>query len=147
MNQSYTGNWTWQKEWRHDTERDEREKQKRNERSMNEKKPTRARINKAFEKIECFAGSDPNRCLPWLEQVHSLSNNYDRDNHEELLLNSGGSVQKTIHSIDPDATPEQIKDIVLCSHSNLKIPSQRLHAHQSIQQKPDESSADLQHQI
>ena len=71
--------------------------------------------------------------------MHSLSNNYDRDYHEELLLNSGRSVQKTIYSIDPDATPEQIKDIVLHSHSNLKTPSQRLHAHQSIQQKPNEA--------
>ena len=71
--------------------------------------------------------------------MHSLSNNYHRDYHEELLLNSGGSVQKTIHCIDPDATPEQIKDIVLCNHSNLKAPLQRLYAHQSIQQKPDKA--------
>ena len=58
---------------------------------------------------------------------------------EELLLNSGGSVTKTIHNIDVDATPEQIKDIVLCNHSNLKTPSQRLHARNSIQQKPEEA--------
>ena len=67
-----------------------------------------------------------------------MSNNYNRDYCEELLLNSGGSVTKTIHSIDVDATPEQIKDIVLCSHSNLKTPSQRLQAFNSIQQRPDE---------
>ena len=65
--------------------------------------------------------------------------NYNRDYHEELLLNSGGSVTKTIHGIDIDATPEQIKDTVLHNHSNLKTPSQRLHAHTSIQQKPDEA--------
>ena len=46
---------------------------------------------------------------------------------------------KIIHNIDVDATPEQIKDIVLHNHSNLKTPSQRLHAFNSIQQKPDES--------
>ena len=68
-----------------------------------------------------------------------MSNNHDRDYCEELLLNSGGSVTKTIHNIDVDATPEQIKDIVLCNHSNLKTPSQRLHAFKSIQQKPDKA--------
>ena len=56
-----------------------------------------------------------------------------------MLLNSGGSVTKTIHGIDADATTEQIKDIVLHNHSNLKTPSQRLHAHNSIQQNPDEA--------
>ena len=92
----------------------------------------RACIKKAFEKIECFDGSNPNRCLSWLEH-------YNRDFREELLLNSGGSITKTIHNTDIDATPEQIKDIVLHSHSNLKTPSQRLHAFNSIQQKPDEA--------
>ena len=66
-------------------------------------------------------------------------NNYNRDYCEELLLNSGSSVTKTIHNIDVDATPEQIKDIVLRNHSNLKTPSQRHHVHNSIQQKPDEA--------
>ena len=41
--------------------------------------------------------------------------------------------------MDVDATHEQIKDIVLHNHSNLKTPSQRLHAHNSIQQKPNEA--------
>ena len=87
--------------------------------------------------------------LPWLEQIHAMMNNYDRDYHEELPLNSGGSVTKTIHNIDVDATPEQIKDIVLCSHSNLKTPSQRLHAHNSIQQNQTKDcrliKADMSH--
>ena len=68
-----------------------------------------------------------------------MSNNYNGDYHEELLLNSGGSATKTIHNIDVDATPEQIKDIILCNHCDLKTPSQRLHAFNSIQQKPDEA--------
>ena len=67
-----------------------------------------------------------------------MTNNYDRDYCKELLLNNGG-VTKTIHSIDTDDTPEQIKDIVLCNNSNLKTPSQRLHAHTFIQQKPDKA--------
>ena len=99
----------------------------------------RACINKAFEKIKRFDGSNPNRCLSWLEQIHAMTNNYNRDYHEEPLLNSGASVTKTIHNIDVDATAEQIKDIVLCNHSNLKTPSQRLHAHNFIQQKPDKA--------
>ena len=62
-----------------------------------------------------------------------------QDYFKELLLNSGGSVTKTINNIDVNATPEQMKDIVLHNHSNLKTPSQRLHAFNSIQQKPDEA--------
>ena len=84
-------------------------------------------------------GSNPNRCLSWLEQIHAMSNNYNRDYHEELLLNSDGSITKTIYNINVNASAEQIKDTVLCNHSNLKTPSQRLHAFNSIQQKPDEA--------
>ena len=58
---------------------------------------------------------------------------------EELLFNCGGSVCKTIHATDPDATPEQVKDAVLCNHSNLRTVSQRASAYQSIQQKPGEA--------
>ena len=68
-----------------------------------------------------------------------MTTNYIRDYHKELPLNSGSSVTKTIHGIDIDATPEQIKNTVLCNHSNLKTPSQRLHAHTSIKQKPDKA--------
>ena len=68
-----------------------------------------------------------------------MSNNYNRDYHKELLLNSGGSITKTIHNIDVDTTTEQIKDIILRNHSNLETPSQRPHAFNSIQQKPDEA--------
>ena len=68
-----------------------------------------------------------------------MSNNYNRDYCEELLLNSGGSITKTIHNINVDATAEQINDTILHNHSNLKTPSQRLHAFNSIQQKPDEA--------
>ena len=68
-----------------------------------------------------------------------MSTHYNRDFREELLLNSGGSITKTIHNINIDATPEQIKDIVLHNHPNLKTPSQRFHAFNSIQQKPDKA--------
>ena len=123
-----------------DQERKEREKcreecEKPKKREANQ----RVCIIKAFEKIEHFDGSNPNRCFPWLEQIHVMSNNYNRDYHEELLLNSGVSITKTIHNIDINSSPEQIKDIVLHNHSNLKTPSQRLHAFNAIQQKPDEA--------
>ena len=125
---------------KHDQEREEREKC-REECEKHEKREANqwACTNKVFEKIECFDGSNPNRCLPWLEQIHTMSNHYNRDYCEELLLNSGGSIAKTIHSINGNVTPEQKKDIVLHNHSNLKTPSQRLHAFNSIQQKPDEA--------
>ena len=68
-----------------------------------------------------------------------MSNSYNRDYHKELLLNSGGSITKTIHNTDIDATAEQIKDIILHNPSKFKTPSKRLHAFNSIQQKPDEA--------
>ena len=123
-----------------DQEREEREKYKKEWEKWEKREANqRACINKAFKKIECFDGSNPNRCLSWLKQIPTMSNNYSRDYHEELLLNSRGSITKTIHNIDVDALAEQIKDIVLRNHSNLKTPSQRLHAFNSIQQKPDEA--------
>ena len=123
-----------------DQEREEREKNKEEcEECKKREANQRVHINKAFEKIERFDGSNPNRCLPWLEQLHAMSHNYNRDYHEELLLYSGGSVTKTIHNIDVNASSEPIKNIVLHNHSNLKTPSQRLHAFNSIQQKPDEA--------
>ena len=72
---------------KHDQEREEREKAKRN-------------VKKGKERSKHFDGSNPNRCLSWLEQIHAMSNNYNRDYCEELLLNSGDSVTKTIHNID-----------------------------------------------
>ena len=99
---------------------------------------TKPCINNAFKKIDHFHGSNPSKCLQWLEQILSIKNNYNRDYCKELLLNRGGCVTKTIHGIDLDATPEQIKATVLRNHSNLNTPSQRLHLHTSIQQRPDE---------
>ena len=71
--------------------------------------------------------------------MFAMIDNHGRNHREELLFNSGRSVQKTLHSISPEVTPEQIKDILLRNHSNLKTPSQHTSAFQSIQQKPDEA--------
>ena len=89
--------------------KEEHEKCEKNEANQ------RAHINKAFEKIEHFDGSNPSRCFPWLEQIHTMSNHYNRDYRKELLLNSGDSITKTIHNIKIDITLEQIEDIVLCN--------------------------------
>ena len=123
-----------------DQEQEERERCKEEHEKWKKREANqRACINKAFKKIKCFDGSNPKRCLSWLEQIHAMSNINNRNYHEELLLNSGGGIIKTIHNIDVDATKEQIKDTVLRNHSNLKNPSQRLHAFNYIQQKPDEA--------
>ena len=74
-----------------------------------------------------------------LEEMFSMTENHGRNHREELLFNSGESVQKTLYSISQESTPEQIKDILLRNHSNLKTPSQCTSAYQSIRQKPDET--------
>ena len=100
---------------------------------------TKIHTNKAFKKIERFDRSHRERCMPWLEEMFAMIDNHGRNHREELLFNSGGSVQKTLYSISPEATPEKIKDILFRNHSNLKMPSQCTSAFQSIQQKPDEA--------
>ena len=95
--------------------------------------------NKAFEKIERFDVSNPEQCLPWLEEMFAMIHNHNSNPGKELLFNSGASVQKTLYCISPEATPDQIKDILLHNHSNLKTPSQHMSAFQSIQQKPDKA--------
>ena len=70
--------------------------------------------------------------------MFAIIDNHNRNSREELLFNSGRIIQKTLYSISTDATPDQIKDFLLCNHSNLKTPSQSMSAFQSIQQNPDE---------
>ena len=45
--------------------------------------------------------------------MFSMIDIHNRNAREELLFNSGGSVQKTLYSISPEATLDQIKDILL----------------------------------
>ena len=116
------------KQWRE--EREKRWKEDNN---------TKVHTNKTFKKIERFYGSNPERCLPWMEEMFAMMDNHSRNPREELLFNSGGSIQETLYSISPEARPEQIKDILLRNHSNLKTPSQCMSAFQFIQQKPDEA--------
>ena len=116
--------------------KEERE-QKKEEKQENQQC---TRINKAFEKIARFDGTNPSYCFDWLEQTEALVNEHQgRIYREELLLNCGTSVSKTIHTLPQGATNQQIKDAVLCNHSNLRTVSQCSNAYQQLHQKPDEA--------
>ena len=100
----------------------------------------RSRINKAFKKIPRFDGTNPSYCFDWLEQTEALVNEHHaRIYREELLLNCGTSVSKTIHALPQGVTNQIIKDAVLRNHSNLRTVSQRSNAYQQHHQKPDEA--------
>ena len=100
----------------------------------------RSRINKAFEKIPRFDGTNPSYCFDWLEQTEALVNeNHGWIYREELLLNCGTSVSKTIHALPQGATNQNIKDAVLRNHSNLRTVSQRSSAYHQLHQKPNEA--------
>ena len=75
-----------------------------------------------------------------MEQTEALVNEHrGRIYREELLLNCGTSVSKTIHALPQGATNQQSKDAVLCNHSNLRTVSQHSNAYQQLHQKPDEA--------
>ena len=100
----------------------------------------RSRINKAFKKIPRFDGTNPNYCFDWLEQTEALVNEHHGQIYrEELLLNCGTSVSKTIHALPQGATNQSIKDAVLRNHSNLRTVSQRSNAYHQLHQKSDEA--------
>ena len=100
----------------------------------------RSRINKAFEKIPRFDGTNPSYCFDWLEQTEALVNEHHGWIYrEELLLNCGTSVSKTIHTLPQGAANQSIKDAVLRNHSNLRTVLQRSNAYHQLHQKPDEA--------
>ena len=99
-----------------------------------------SRINKAFEKIPRFDGTNPNYCFDWLEQTEALVNEHQGQIYrDELLLNCGTSVSKTIHALPQGATNQNIKDAVLRNHSNIRTMSQQSNAYHELHQKPDEA--------
>ena len=51
-----------------------------------------ARLDKQFDKIKIFDGSDPSACHPWLEEVHALCTQTGRSFREMLLLCTGQAV-------------------------------------------------------
>ena len=113
-----------------------KEEQKRLKKRENQQ---RTHINKAFE-IPRFNGTNPSYCFDWLEQTEALVNEHQgRVYREELLLNCGTSVAKTIHALPQEATNQQIKDAILRNHSNLRTVSQCSNAYQQLHQNPDEA--------
>ena len=75
-----------------------------------------------------------------MEQTEALVNKHQgRVYREELLLNCGTSVAKTIHALLQEATNQQIKDAILRNHSNLRTVSQHSNVYQQLHQKPDEA--------
>ena len=100
----------------------------------------RSRINKAFEKIPRFDGTNPSYYFNWLEQTEALVNEHQGGIYrEELLLNCGTSMSKTIHALPQGATNQHIKDAVLRNHSNLRTVSQHSNTYHQLHQKPDEA--------
>ena len=100
----------------------------------------RSRTNKAFEKIPRFDGTNPSYCFDWLEQSEVLVNEHHGWIYrEELLLNCGTSMSKTIHALPQGATNQNIKDAVLRNHSNLRTVSQRSNMYHQLHQKPNEA--------
>ena len=50
------------------------------------------RLDKQFDKIKIFDGSNPSECHPWLEEVHALCTQTGRLFREMLLLCTGQAV-------------------------------------------------------
>ena len=120
--------------------KEEREQRKEDRKQVEKhENQQRSRINKAFEKIPRFDGTNPSYCFDWLEQTEALVNEHQgRIYREELLLICGTSVSKMIHALPQGATNQNIKDAVLRNHSNLRTMSQRLNTYHQLHQKPDE---------
>ena len=130
----------WEKQERLDMEHNKMERQKEEKKRMKEereqrkeerkqvekhKNQQRSQINKAFEKIPSFDGTNPSYCFDWLEQTEALVNEHQgRIYRKELLLNCGTSMSKTIHTLPQGAMNQHIKDTVLQNHSNLRMVSQ-----------------------
>ena len=83
----------------------EREKE---EQKYRDETNDRNRINKASEKINRFDGSNPDQCLPWMEEIFAMARTHKRNAQNKLIYNSGGSVQKTLYSLPSDASEDEI---------------------------------------
>ena len=97
-----------------------------------------ARLDKQFDKIKIFDGSNPSDCHPWLEEVHALCTQTGRPFREMLLLCAGQAVQAFIMDMSPDATDDQIKNDLITGYSDLQGLGCKQAAYDNIAQKPDE---------
>ena len=97
-----------------------------------------ARLDKQFDKIKIFDGSNPAECHPWLEEVHALCTQMGRPFKEMLLLCAGQAVQDFIIDMAPNATDEQIKNDLITGYSDLQGLGCKQAAYDNIAQRPDE---------
>ena len=97
-----------------------------------------ARLDKQFDKIKIFDGSNPAECHPWLEEVHALCSQTGRPFKEMLLLCAGQAVRDFILDMAPDATDEQIKNDLITGYSDLQGLGCKQAAYDNIVQRPDE---------
>ena len=97
-----------------------------------------ARLDKQFDKIKIFDGSNPAECHPWLEEVHALCSQTGRPFKEMLLLCAGQAVRNFILDMAPDATDEQIKNDLITGYSDLQGLGCKQAAYDNIAQRPDE---------
>ena len=97
-----------------------------------------ARLDKQFDKIKIFDGSNPAECHPWLEEVHALCSQTGRPFKEMLLLCAGQAVRDFILDMAPDATDEQIKNDLITGYSDLQGIGCKQAAYDNIAQRPEE---------
>ena len=97
-----------------------------------------ARLDKQFDKIKIFDGSNPADCHPWLEEVHALCTQTGRPFREMLLLCAGRAVRDFIVDMAPDATEEQIKNDIITGYSDIQGLGCKQAAYDNIAQRPDE---------
>ena len=97
-----------------------------------------ARLDKQFDKIKIFDGSNPAECHPWLEEVHALCSQTGRPFKEMLLLCAEQAVRDFILDMAPDATDEQIKNDLITGYSDLQGLGCKQAAYDNIAQRPEE---------
>ena len=97
-----------------------------------------ARLDKQFDKIKIFDGSNPADCHLWLEEVHAMCTQTGRPFQEMLLLCAGQAVRDFITDMSPDATDDQIKNNLITGYSDLQGLSCKQAAYDNISQQPDE---------
>ena len=97
-----------------------------------------ARLDKQFDKIKIFDGSNPAECHPWLKEVHALCTQTGRPFKEMLLLCARQAVQDFIIDMAPDATDEQIKNDLITGYSDLQGLGCKQAAYENIAQRLEE---------
>ena len=97
-------------------------------------KTQNARLDKQFDKIKIFDGSNPAECHPWLEEVHALCLQMGRPLREMLLLCAGQAVRDVIADMSPDAIDDQMKNNLITGYSDLQGLSCKQAAYDNISQ-------------